>query len=206
MLKSIILSFRVKYIVLFLCMLFLQLRPFAKKDSLYVYSVWGVGVGTGPEFSFKLGADVIYKRQAFSFAYQGCLLPAKEQPADFFAGITKHRVRVRSRADLFSLMYGRVWYLGSTARFIMKGGVVAGKYTYPSNFVYLPPPGGAYGGNYSYTEVSTSFFGIKLNPVLEIPTPVVGGTVGVYAYASNIAISAGIELNFLLGELKDKRK
>lgn len=53
---------------------------------------------------------------------------------------------------------------------------------------------------------SQPFFGIKLNPVLEIPTPVVGGSVGVYAYTSNIATSAGIELNFLLGKLKDKRK
>jgi hypothetical protein len=196
-----------KMFPLLLLLALLQFKAFARKDSLFVYTELGIGFGTGQEFSIRLGADVIYKRHSFSFYYSPSFLPAAELPADYDPGrYVKHRGTPISYTSLFGLMYGRVWYVHKYARFILKGGVFAGEYTYPSHFVYVPPagPGDTMKANYTHDFKSLPVFGLKLNPVLEMASPVVGGSLGLYAYANSVTTGAGVEFNFLLGKLRKK--
>jgi hypothetical protein len=196
-----------KAILLSLIMILYHSSAFARRDKLFFYSVWGAGVGTGREVALWVGADVIYKRHSFSFRYSGSLWPAPGTPDDYFPGThIKHSGTLRAFNNLSTVMYGRVWYIHKYARFILKAGVSGGRYTYPTSFVYTPfvQPVDSQRANYTFEFRTVPVYGVKLTPALEIVSPVVGGSLGLYAYANTVNTGAGIEFSFLLGKLRKK--
>jgi|GEM_PF-5574452 len=194
-----------KKLFLLLLMVSLHLYAFAGKDSLYVYTEWGVGAGVGRELSFKLGVDAIYKRHSLSVGYNNTSWPS-EIPDDFSPDDhQKHNRRLLSYIDVVYLMYGRVWYINNFARFVLKGGIYGGAYSYQHTFVaqHSPHPGNT---SYAYDNSRVAIAGVRVNPVLELTGPVTGGSIGIYAHANASRTGAGVEVNFLLGKLRNKRK
>jgi len=177
--------------------------------QVFCYSEFGLGGGT--DHSAKLSLDfIINKNNFFSLSYYSISNNASTTPPDYEPGLTFFGNDLpQQTTSLVCPMYGRVLYMpGKNTRFILKGGLALGRVSTPENFVPLVPQGWFWlGPNYTYNINHEFTAGIILNPSVEIPFGrVFGMSVGLYSILTSQISSTGLEVNFILGKLRNKKK
>jgi hypothetical protein len=107
---------------------------------------------------------------------------------------------------LLGLEYGHVWYFSKPiVRLILKSGVFMGTYEYPDNFTPKKPTGSLFlSSNYSFEYKRERVFAAKISPSLELPSRFAGLSVGMFGMIAPKSGTAGIEINVLLGKVRNK--
>lgn len=195
-----------KNIIFILSMLFsLYCIPNSYGD-VFCYSEFGLGGGTG--YSAKLALNfIINKNSFFSLSYYYISNKASTTPPDYEPGLVIFGdATPQQTASLACPMYGRVLYTPKrNTRFILKGGFALGRVSTPENFVPVNP--GWLGPNYDYSISHDFTAGIILNPSMEVPFGrVFGMSFGLYSILTSQVSSTGVEVNFLLGKLRNKKR
>lgn len=192
-----------KSIFALLVFLLLLNNVYADKKGPFIYAEAGFGIGE--QHLGKLSVNIIYGKHVFSTGVYRYAQPAKNSPPDYHAGafdLFANPTKVYAPVVLWGLMYGRQYTAYHPyCRMLIKGGLFTGLYMHPENFRHA---GGLFSSNYDYDEIHETAFGFVVNPVIEFPARYAGISCGVYAVVSNRISGGGINMNFLLGKLREK--
>jgi len=180
-----------------------------KSDNIYLET----GFGTGSYSSFNIGIDMlVYETHMFTISYSiqsriSSATPPGYQAGFSFSGGDQSPI---DQLQLVYFIYGKVLYIpGFTPRFALRGGIVVGNYFHPVNFVHVNPAAGSWFSIFppydTYTMEKDFTTGLILNPTVELPfTSVLGILGGVFSIISTQTNSYGVNINIMLGSLRDK--
>ena len=178
----------------------------ATSSDVYVqpgfFTYGEIGGGQGTHTSFKMGADVIDKRNrlySLFFCYSSHKDP--NRPSDigrgFFGGYPQQSL------FMFGLMFGKALPIKSTvSRFILKGGISGGASLTPENYKYSSS---WLGNGYLFDKKQETCYGIVLNPTIELPVFSKSGfSFGLYSNINNISTVVAVEGTMQFGKLRNK--
>jgi len=177
---------------------------YAQSNEPYIYGELGGGDGT--HNTYKAALNTIFgAHNVISLSYYYSLHRAPNIPADYNANGLFGTIWPEQTVSAFGLSYGYAFFLNSPLiRFIIKGGLAAGKVQTPVNFVLVYS--GGWGSGYSYSIEKQFILGIVFDPSVEFPLGRgFGFSVGPYANINPIKPVFGLDAGIIFGKVRGRR-
>ncbi len=177
----------------------------AQGSKACFYGSFGGGVGLATTALYDIGVN--FKLE--NFASSATMLVTKKNadnvPYNYQPGLHFfERATPQQYLSGLSFEAGPVFYLPAIkSRILLKAGVFIGFYDHPENFT---PSSGFLSANYTYERIEDEAFGLVLHPVLELPVNKwFGFSVGARGIFSDASSMAAIDINLMVGKVKNSR-
>ncbi len=206
----------IKKIIFFKFLLVSTMASAQFAENHFIYIDLGVPVASNYSGSV-IDADLnyIYKQKyTFEFGFSFLYRESESQPEDYnydpFIDLWPTEQSPFDQIYSFKLLTGRLIKTKSKlVRFNLKGGLSYSRFIKVTSWEKVTRSGffGSSYEDYDYELEKLEGFGLVIEPSIEFPlTRVVGLSVSPFAYLSNQASAYGLNLEIMLGYLRDKRK